>query len=57
MEFIDNKNKTLLDDLQVEIKSGSKINITAACFSVYAYQELKRELGQTNFRRQYTGTV
>ena len=40
------KNKTLLDDLQVEIKSGSKINITAACFSVYAFQQLKQELCQ-----------
>jgi len=46
MEFIDNKNKTLLDDLQVEIKSGSKIYITAACFSVYAFQQLKQELCQ-----------
>ena len=46
MEFIDNKNKTLLDDLRSEINSGSKIYITAACFSVYAYQALKHELGQ-----------
>ena len=46
MEFIDNKNKTLLDDLKTEINSGSKVYITAACFSVYAYQELVRELGQ-----------
>ena len=29
MEFIDNKNKTLLDDLRIEINSGSKIYITA----------------------------
>ena len=45
MKFIDNKNKTLLDDLRIEINSGSKIYITAACFSVYAYQALKHELG------------
>ena len=25
MKFIDNKNKTLLDDLRIEINSGSKI--------------------------------
>lgn len=43
-ELIDNKNKTLKDDLSTEIKSGSKLSITAACFSIYAFQELKDEL-------------
>lgn len=44
MELIDNINKTLKDDLAVEIKDGSKISIAAACFSIYAFQELKKEL-------------
>lgn len=44
MELIDNKNKTLRDDLSVEIKQGSKLSIAAACFSIYAFQELKKEL-------------
>lgn len=44
MRIIDNINKTLLDDLKAEIKNGSKVQITAACFSVYAFQELKEEL-------------
>lgn len=44
MELIDNKNKTLRDDLSVEIKHGSKLSIAAACFSIYAFQELKKEL-------------
>lgn len=44
MEIIDNINKTLKDDLAVEIKAGSKISIAAACFSIYAFQELKKEL-------------
>ncbi len=44
MELIDNIAKTLKDDLSVEIKSGSKLSIAAACFSIYAFQELKREL-------------
>ena len=48
MDFIDNKNKTLLDDLKNEINSGSKVYITAACFSVYAYRELKQELTQVD---------
>lgn len=42
--FIDNKNKKLRDDLALEIKEGSKISIAAACFSIYAYQELKDQL-------------
>ena len=43
-EFIDNVNKTLKSSLKEEIKSGSKISIAAACFSIYAYQELQNEL-------------
>lgn len=44
MELIDNISKTLLYDLAVEIKKGSKLSIAAACFSIYAFQELKKEL-------------
>lgn len=44
MELIDNTSKTLRDDLSVEIKKGSKLSIAAACFSIYAFQELKEEL-------------
>jgi len=44
MELIDNLNKTFSQDLQAEIKKGSKISIAAACFSIYAYQELKEQL-------------
>ncbi|MBQ0109494.1 MAG: DEAD/DEAH box helicase family protein, partial [Clostridiales bacterium] len=44
MEIIDNTSKTLRDDLSVEIKKGSKLSIAAACFSIYAFQELKKEL-------------
>lgn len=43
-EFIDNVNKTLSQSLKNEIKTGSKISIAAACFSIYAYQELQSEL-------------
>jgi len=46
MELIDNVNKTLKSDLFVEIKNDSKISIAAACFSIYAFQELKAELSQ-----------
>lgn len=44
MELINNTTKTLRDDLSVEIKQGSKLSIAAACFSIYAFQELKKEL-------------
>lgn len=44
MELIDNTSKTLRDDLAVELKKGSKLSIAAACFSIYAFQELKKEL-------------
>ena len=44
MKLIDNVNQTLRDDLREELKSGSKVSIAAASFSIYAYQELKKEL-------------
>lgn len=44
MEIIYNTNKTLRDDLSKEIHAGSKMEIAAACFSIYAFQELKDEL-------------
>lgn len=44
MEIINNTNKTLKDDLSLEIHRGSKLEIAAACFSIYAFQELKAEL-------------
>ena len=44
MELIDNRSKTLKDDLASELKKGSKLSIAAACFSIYAFQELKKEL-------------
>lgn len=44
MKLIDNRTQTLKDDLKTEIKKGSKLSIAAACFSIYAYQELKSEL-------------
>lgn len=43
-EFIDNVNKTLSQSIKEEIKPGSKVSIAAACFSIYAYQELQDQL-------------
>ena len=44
MEIIDNIRKTLKDDLIVELRAGSKLSIAASCFSIYAFQELKKQL-------------
>ena len=44
MEFIDNINKTLKEDMSVTLRSGSKVAIAASCFSIYAFQELKEQL-------------
>ena len=32
------------DDMAENIKKGSKVSIAAACFSMYAYKELKKQL-------------
>lgn len=45
---IDNRTKSLGDDLKTELKEGSKVRIAASCFSVYAYNELKKELSQVD---------
>lgn len=34
MELINNIEKTLRDDLSIEIKDKSKVSIAAACFSM-----------------------
>lgn len=44
IELINNVTRTLKDDLSAEIKEGSKLSVAAACFSIYAFQELKAEL-------------
>ena len=43
-ELLDNISKTVKDDLMVTIKKGDKLSIAAACFSIYAYQALKKQL-------------
>ena len=44
MEVINNVSKKLNDDLKEEIKSDSRLSIAAACFSIYAFEELRKEL-------------
>jgi hypothetical protein len=44
MEVFNNTSKVVKDDLTQVIIPGSRISIAAACFSIYAYQELKSQL-------------
>lgn len=46
MELINNIDKTLAEDLRTTLISGSRMSIAASCFSIYAYQELRKELEQ-----------
>ena len=46
IQVFDNVNKTVKDDLTVTIEKGSKLSIAAACFSIFAYQELKSQLDE-----------
>ena len=55
MKFFDNVNSIVRDDMIETIKAGSRISIAAACFSMYAYNELKAQLeGIDEFRFIFT---
>jgi len=43
-EMLDNVSRTVRDDLAITINKGDKLSIAAACFSIYAYQVLKKQL-------------
>ena len=44
MEVFNNTTKVVRDDLAKTIKNGSRVSVAAACFSIYAYQELRNQL-------------
>lgn len=46
VKVFDNINDIVRDDMISTISNGSKISIAAACFSIYAYKELKDQLEQ-----------
>ena len=55
MKIIDNITYLVRDDLKQTIKKSSKVSVAAACFSMYAYNELKKELeGVDEFRFIFT---
>ena len=55
MKIFDNITNIVRDDLQNTIKKNGRVSIAAACFSMYAYQELKQQLDQVDeFRFIFT---
>lgn len=46
MELIDNISTLLGDNLKRTIAPGAKLKIAASCFSIYAFEALKKELEQ-----------
>ena len=54
MKIFDNVTNTVRDDLRAEIVRG-RVSIAAACFSMYAYQELRAQLASVEeFRFLFT---
>lgn len=46
MRIVDNTTTLLGDDMKRELAGASKCRIAAACFSIYAFDALKAELGR-----------
>jgi len=44
MKILDNVTEIVRDDMENTIKRSSKVSIAAACFSIYAYKVLKKQL-------------
>lgn len=44
MKVFDNVTNIVRDDMEKTIKRNSKVSVAAACFSMYAYRELKKQL-------------
>ena len=44
VKVFDNVTEILRDDMTTTISKGCKVSIAAACFSMYAYKELKKQL-------------
>lgn len=44
MKIFDNVTEIVRDDMEKTIKRNSKVSVAAACFSMYAYNELKKQM-------------
>lgn len=55
MKIFNNVTDIVRDDIAETINKGSKVSIAAACFQMYAYKELKKQLeGVDEFRFIFT---
>lgn len=55
MKIFDNISEIVRDDMVTTIAKGSRVSVAAACFSMYAYKELKKQLeGVDEFRFIFT---
>ena len=55
VKIFDNVTEIVRDDMASTIGKGSKVSIAAACFSMYAYKELRKQLEQVDeFRFIFT---
>ena len=55
MKVFNNVTDIVRDDMANTLTKGSKVSIAAACFSMYAYKELKKQLeGLDEFRFIFT---
>lgn len=55
MKIYDNIHEIVKDDMESTITRGSRVSIAAACFSMYAYKELKKQLNTVDeFRFIFT---
>lgn len=58
MKIIDNRTCTVTEDLAKSLDSGSKLSVAAACFSMYAFEELKAQLSEVSeFRFLFTSPL
>ena len=48
VKIFDNVTEIVRDDMVSTIRKGSKVSIAAACFSMYAYKELRKQLEQVD---------
>ena len=57
MQTFNNVTTIVRDDLAKTITKGSRLSMAAACFSIYAFDALKKQLEPELFNKQRIGIV
>lgn len=50
-KLLDNKKNRVVDELKQDLQKGSKLSVISAYFTIYAYEELKKELNKIDKMR------